>query len=520
MLEISNSYIIKLVLGCGVLKNKNKIYIILYCFFVSLIILLFTTKNSPFYAFNDWADANAFFTVGKSMMHGLIPYKDIFEQKGPFLYLLYGIGYLISHRSFIGVFLIELIVFTIGLYYLYKTLKMFLSTKSTLLILPIFIALLTTSRAFTHGGSAEEFCFGFFFITLYYFFKHFKVQELTFKEMLINGIVAGLVLLTKYTLLGFWIGFTFSIFIYYLLKKNLKKAIIYPLTLLFGMFIPFISFSFYFLINHGFAEFFHNYFTINITTYSVEKIKIWERIKELFNGFYSSLYTNPVMFYLIILTPLLIWKLKLSNKAKILYIIIIIMTILGVFCGLKFYRYYILFILYFSSISLLLIFNLFDISFNKINKYLYLGIITFTIILSCIYSYKYANYKSALFKPKSSYYQFEYAKILNNYENATLVNMGFLDCGLFTASGIVPSTYFFQKHNFDYKYFPLNQDSFDKYIKEKKTTHIVYVTKWSEVLLKEKEKLLFENYRLIGTNKQKYEERKYNIYLFEIKNTP
>ncbi len=498
------------------MKNKSKIYIILYCFFISLFILLFTTKNSPFYAFNDWADANAFFTVGKSMMHGLVPYKDIFEQKGPFLYLLYGIGYLISHRSFIGVFLIELIIFTIGLYYLYKTLKLFLSTKSSLLILPIFTALFTTSKAFTHGGSAEEFCSSFFFITLYYFFRHFKVQELTFKEMLINGIVAGLVLLTKYTLLGFWIGFTFSIFVDYLFKKDLKKAIIYPLTLLFGMFIPFILFSFYFLVNHGFMAFFHNYFTINITSYSVGKMNILERIKELFDGFYISLYTNPIIFYLIILTPILIWKLNINNKAKILYIILIIMTILGVLCGLKFYRYYILFILLFSSISLLLIFNLFDISLNKINKYFYLSIMIFTILLSVFYSYNYANYKNYLFKPKSSYNQFKYAKILNNYENASLVNMGFLDWGLFTTADIVPSTYFFQKHNFNYKYFPLNEDSLNSYVKEKKTTHIVYITKWNETKLREQEKLLFTNYKVIDISKQKYEGRRYNIYLFEV----
>ena len=82
------SNIIILVLGRGVLKNKSQKYIILYCFLTTLITLLLTTKNSPLYAFNDWMDANAFFTVGKSMMHGLIPYKDIFEQKGPFLYLL------------------------------------------------------------------------------------------------------------------------------------------------------------------------------------------------------------------------------------------------------------------------------------------------------------------------------------------------------------------------------------------------------------------------------------------------
>ena len=224
------------------LKNK-KGYIIIYCFLIALFTLIITSKCSPFYALNDWTDANAFFTMGKGMMHGLIPYKDLFEQKGPFLYLLYGLGYLISPKSFFGIFLIELIIFTIGMYYLYKILRMFISQKSSLLILPIFITLFTTCRAFTHGGSAEELCLAFFFITLYYFFKHFKMQELTYQDMFINGLIAGLVLLTKYTLLGFWIGFTFAIFCDYLLKKDFKKAIYYPLTLLLGMLVPFFAFT-------------------------------------------------------------------------------------------------------------------------------------------------------------------------------------------------------------------------------------------------------------------------------------
>lgn len=69
----------------------------------SAIILFFCSKNSFLYFFNDWVDANAFFTMGKGMFNGLVPYKDLFEQKGPLLYLIYGIGYFIENDGFIGV---------------------------------------------------------------------------------------------------------------------------------------------------------------------------------------------------------------------------------------------------------------------------------------------------------------------------------------------------------------------------------------------------------------------------------
>ena len=60
------------------MKKINK-YLI-FSFLVAFITLLITSKNSFLYLFNDWVDANSFFTVGKSMFNGLVVYKDIFEQ--------------------------------------------------------------------------------------------------------------------------------------------------------------------------------------------------------------------------------------------------------------------------------------------------------------------------------------------------------------------------------------------------------------------------------------------------------
>ena len=55
-------------------------------------------------------------TVGKGMMHGLVPYRDLLEQKGPVLYFVYGLAALVSPHSFFSVYLLELIADTIALY--------------------------------------------------------------------------------------------------------------------------------------------------------------------------------------------------------------------------------------------------------------------------------------------------------------------------------------------------------------------------------------------------------------------
>ena len=58
------------------------------------------------------------------MFNGKVPYKDLFEQKGPLLYLIYGIGYLISHDTFLGVYLLEVISYTILAIFFLKLLEL------------------------------------------------------------------------------------------------------------------------------------------------------------------------------------------------------------------------------------------------------------------------------------------------------------------------------------------------------------------------------------------------------------
>lgn len=83
----------------GIEKNK-RIYLYALLIGYACLLMFFCTKSSPLYIINDWYDANAYFTMGKGMMNGAVPYRDLFDHKGPLLYLLYGIGYLIDSTGF------------------------------------------------------------------------------------------------------------------------------------------------------------------------------------------------------------------------------------------------------------------------------------------------------------------------------------------------------------------------------------------------------------------------------------
>ena len=110
---------------------------IFFAFFISFCFLTICSRSSFIYLFNNWDDSNSYFTMGKMMMNGGVIYRDLFDQKGPLLYFIYGLGYLLSHTSFSGVFLIEIISFTIFLLAVYKIANLYLNHKFSMFILPL-----------------------------------------------------------------------------------------------------------------------------------------------------------------------------------------------------------------------------------------------------------------------------------------------------------------------------------------------------------------------------------------------
>ena len=118
---------------------------------------------------------------------------------------------------------------------------------------------------------------------------------------------------------------------------------------------------------------------------------------------------------------------------------------------------------------------------------------------------------------KEDLFQYEFASVINEEENATMVNMGKLDCGVYTLAGLYPSTYFFERQNISYEDFPQMVDSFEKYIKNKETMFIVYYTWLDEENLKSREEELFVNYDLLEVRKQQFEDKDYYGYLFKVK---
>ena len=78
-------------------------------------LLIFSRATSPV-GYNEYGADSAFFiTMGKAMLQGYIPYKEIFDLKGPFLWFLQIMGQMINPDK-VGMFVLQTIFFEIYLF--------------------------------------------------------------------------------------------------------------------------------------------------------------------------------------------------------------------------------------------------------------------------------------------------------------------------------------------------------------------------------------------------------------------
>ena len=74
----------------------------------SILFVLIAASTSPLYEFNRNPDGQVYMDIGKMLFYGKSPYSELFDHKGPLIFLLYGVGYAINPGNFFGVALIEI----------------------------------------------------------------------------------------------------------------------------------------------------------------------------------------------------------------------------------------------------------------------------------------------------------------------------------------------------------------------------------------------------------------------------
>jgi len=509
---------------------KTKFVFYLPIIILSFVIMLFYTRCSPLFFTNNWVDANAFMTMGKGIVHGLIPYKDLFEQKGPILYFIHSIAYILFPNTFYAIYIFESIAMALNMILFYKIAKIFINKHLAYLLSFFLPTLILNYFYFIMGDSAEEFAIPGLMFLIYSILSCLKNNELSFSKrtLFLHGLILAGIFWTKYTLIGAWVVFFVFYGIYLIWKRQFVKLLQSILISLTGFMVVSLLVLTYFLINNGLKDLYEVYFFFNINSYSSETT-IWIKTLNMAVFFLRpSNYSQYVLYFLILAGISFVIYL---NKGKnyiisLLYFTSILFTIfIQYFGGHTYIKYYLLIIIPFAAIGLIgiawLLEKIINIKWEYLRKNYLLAalpaiIFPFLFNDNILYSRLFPNNSDQYVKspmnsnPNSTISaQREFAKIINKVPNATLLNYGFLDWGFYLAADILPNVRFFEMQNIDYKRNPINQIAQDSYIKEKKTDFVVLVESENINI-----GLLEKNYQLVAIHIQTSEGnvKKYLLY--------
>ncbi len=425
---------------------------------VAFLFLFIVSKNSPIYPMNDWQDVNCFFTVGRGILDGKVPYLDFCEQKGPLLYYTFALAALVSSSDFIGVFIMEVICFAAFLFFsaeiveIYRG-RMSVMTEAAALIFLTFAT--TVSIAFIHGGSVEELCLFMPTASLAMVLRHMREgSDIGNFKALIIGIFTGVVFWSKFTISGFFLGLFASIAVYYVKRRRCAALWSNMGCCAIGMAAVTAPVLIYLNSRGALDSMFEMYFYNNIFLYPdgahIPVLRVFLPILNTAVGILACVLVNGISGVLISLCLHRIWRNRKAPSDDVLTAAIsfLALTFFTFFGGKFYFPYYSLILLAFAPLGLAMAIKIFDkktgwISGGKIRLPMTAAALAVMLILAFFFS---PNTYLLQYK-RSDMPQYRFAERINSKEDATLLNYAFLDGGFYTASGTIPNNRYFCRLN-------------------------------------------------------------------------
>ena len=237
--------------------KRYSIYL-LYLLASFCFVTLFSYTTSFLYSeYADTQDSYIFQVIGKYWAEGRIPYLELWDMKGPFIFWINALGYLIT-GSKIGVFIIQVISLFISLVFLHQLLNEFFSIKYTFVFTLYSLAHL--SYIYEGGNLTEEYLLPFLSAAFYCIIKWVKQIENTvtvkhhFYASILYGTVLAISLLSRLTnALSICAAFLVILCVL-IVKKEYRNFQVNIFSFLLGFLFVLTPFLIYFDVHHAFIE--------------------------------------------------------------------------------------------------------------------------------------------------------------------------------------------------------------------------------------------------------------------------
>lgn len=292
-------------------QNKRELYIFLGLGLFATLLLFFVSSDSYTHDLYNKVDSAWFYMCGKAWMEGLTPYVDFADSKGPLLWLIYGVGYLLNPYNYLGVFWISCLWYSFTLYFTYKAAQIFLKDTYKSIVCAMLMALCYLHPWYHNEVRAEDFALLFMVISLYAVCCMYYGEEMTVRVrnglMVALGASCSLLFLIKFNLALMQFGFILAATYFIIHKRWGVKPFMWIVV---GGIFALLPFAIYFIVEGNLLPFLQEYIFNTVQTVSGNSSFIQKIYYTLFSYLINRKYAH-----ILALIALSLWgAICLANK--------------------------------------------------------------------------------------------------------------------------------------------------------------------------------------------------------------
>lgn len=213
----------------------------------TIYVLMFSYSTSPIFPYYYGGDSAQFLTIGKAWYLGKLPYVEVFDHKGPFIFWINMLGFVIGKGQKYGVAFLQVFFMFFSILAFYQIALLFYKDKIYSYIV-VAITLFAMKINYCDGNTVEEWCIPFISWSLYgiiRYWKDYTNREHNPKWSFLYGLTFGICFLTRITNFLPLCAGIFYIILYLLYKKqygNIMKNIFVGLLGTSVLIVPFLAY--------------------------------------------------------------------------------------------------------------------------------------------------------------------------------------------------------------------------------------------------------------------------------------
>ena len=380
------------------LKSKNTIYIFALMI-ITTVLLFFVTTTSPIRDINYLNyDSTIFYIIGRGIKYGYVPYLDLTDHKGIYIFLINYLAALISESNHLGLFIVHLLITYFTIIVVYKISDFVTKNPIINFFTTLTIVILYNNYFFSHGAvKCETFLMPFLYLSLYLFLKNDWGKKWFSKNMFIIGICAGVILFTKANSVLCLLPIVIYLVIISIMDKRYIDIIRLFISGMMGVIVGILPGLIYCIANNCLEEMIKYSYLYNIT-YSNYLFYVY---KSYFDAIQRIFLYFMGWILLSIISIVAFYKLTNDKKLLIFYIPFVIFNNIASFMALRPFSYHanpLLLNVLFLIVFVYLVFEKKVMEKRKHLKFLYGLVISLLFIYSYILTWKYSELQNIRYK--------------------------------------------------------------------------------------------------------------------------